>query len=203
MNPLKLALIAGGGYLLYRYYQMSQEPPSNTGATGTGPAGGTIPAGTNPATGTTGGSTTPTNNNTTTTGGGGGTSTTQTTIPMLMAQLYNNDAGVTPGVIAGTQYGSGREYVTAKGAAGDSAAIGVLDAAGVVYNVDQWNYFRALTGLPAIDSSSMDAIIGANDRGQEITASQYRARLAGAGLSGLSGIGNFNPTILDYAGVWY
>ncbi len=203
MNPLKLALIAGGGYLLYRYYQMSQEPPSNTGATGTGPAGGTVPAGTNPATGTVGGSSTPANTNTTTGGGGGNTTTTQTTIPMLMAQLYNNDAGVTPGVIAGTQYGSGREYVTAKGAAGDSAAIGVLDAAGVVYDVDQWNYFRALTGLPAIDSSSMDAIIAGNDRGQQITASQYRARLAGAGLSGLSGIGNFNPTILDYAGVWY
>jgi len=203
MNPLKLALIAGGGYLLYRYYQMTQEPVAGAPAVGTGPAGGTTPAGTNPVNTTTGGSSTPANANTTTTGGGGGTGTTQTTIPMLMAQLYNNDAGVTPGVIAGTQYGSGREYVTAKGAAGDSAAIGVLDAAGVVYNVDQWNYFRALTGLPAIDSSSMDAIIGANDRGQEITASQYRARLAGAGLSGLSGIGNFNPTILDYAGVWY
>lgn len=200
MNPLKLALIAGGGYLLYRYYQMSQEPPSNTGATGTGPAGGTTPAGTNPINTTTGGSSTPANTNTTATPPA---NTTTATVPMLMAQLYNNDAGVTPGIIAGTQYGSGREYVTAKGAAGDSAAIGVLDAAGVVYDVDQWNYFRALTGLPAIDSSSMDAIIAGNDRSQQITASQYRARLAGAGLSGLSGIGNFNPTILDYAGVWY
>jgi hypothetical protein len=107
-----------------------------------------------------------------------------------------------PGVVATlpTQYQDGRSYVTAQGAAGNVYAMKILTDNNVLYNIDQWNFWRALTGATAVDSNLMDQLI-VGDRSTPITVTEYRRRLSTVGLSGFSnGLGNlFN----GFVGEWY
>lgn len=206
MNPMQLVLIAAGGYLLWRYMQgAGGVVTGGTDTTGT-VAGGT---GTGSSTGTsTGGTGTSTNGTSTTTGGTGtstgGTSTTGSTGStdnaeyIAMASLW----GEVPASVATlpTQYQDGQSYVTAQGAAGNTYAMKILTDNNVLYNIDQWNFWRALTGATAVDSNLMDQLI-VGDRSTPMTVTEYRRRLSTVGLSGISnGLGTlFNGSVGD----WY
>jgi len=224
MNPMQLVLIAAGGYLLWRYLQGSGAAVTGGVDTGTGTvtgAGSSTGTGTGAGTGTSTGGT-----STTTTGGGGtstgGTSTTGTGTGSNTGSGSGSGSGTTtpdyassaeytamtslwaevPGVVATlpTQYQDGQSYVTAQGAAGNVYAMKILTDNNVLYNIDQWNFWRALTGATAIDSNIMDQLI-VGDRSTPITVVEYRRRLFTVGLSGISnGLGTlFNGSVGD----WY
>lgn len=146
MNPLQLLLIAGAGYLAWRYY-------SDGAGTTTPPTAGT-PSG---STGNTGTNTTPTGGSGGGNGGSGGGSSTTVDI----------------------------EDVKAAAAGGDLTAVAAADAANVRLNIDQWNFYREVSGAAAISPDAMPGLIGSSNRGDLILASEYRARLAANGLAGL------------------
>lgn len=180
MNPIQLFLILGGGYMLYRYYTASTAPTTPTPGTGAG--GATITPGNN-GTGAGAGSG----------AGGGSVVTPPPPIPP------NPPANVTPlpivttpppGTYPSAVYATMPEGdVLALAAAGNEAAVNWVAGRGTTLNIDQWNYYREAGGRPPIDPSTMDTLI-TGDRAELLTITQYRQRLAGAGLSGLGmGVG--------------
>lgn len=176
MDPMRLILLAVGGYLVYKATigKAAAVPPA---------AGGTTPGGTT----TTGGTTTPgtsTGSGTTTSGG-----TTQQFV-FDYAALWNEDLSQVSRLQMPFQ--NGKDYVLARGAVGDAAAIAVLNAHNVLLGPDQWNVYHVLGGAPVIDPTTMDTFI-AGDR-SPITVTEYRTRLLNAGLSGV-GLGN-------WGGIW-
>lgn len=181
MDPMRLILIAVGGYLVYRATigkAATAVPGTTPGATGGTTPSGTTSGGTTPGTTPSGGTT------------GGATDQTRPSV-----EFYNALWAEDPGQVSRLQmpFQNGKDYVMAKGANGDTNAMSVLVNHGVQQGPDQWNVYHALGGGPAISPQVMDAYI-AGDR-SPISVTEYRIRLTNAGLSGLSGLG-------DWGGVW-
>lgn len=179
MNPIQLLLIAAGGYMLYRYYT-SQDAPT-PGTPGTGAGGAVITPGNNtgnPAAGAGAGAGTGTGNPI------GNPPPPPVTPPVTpLPQVTTPPPGTLPGVV----YASMPEGdVLALAAAGNESAIAWVGNRNTTLNIDQWNYYRELGGKPPVDPATMDTLIAGGDRSTPITIGQYRAKLAGAGLSGLA-----------------
>lgn len=174
MDPMRLILIAIGGYLVYKATvgKAAAVPPATGGGTVPGGSGGTATPGT--------GGSTPTPNTP------GGTNPPVNNADAFYAALWNE----TPSEVSklSAPFDNGKDYVMARGAVGDQAAINVLMGHNVLQGPDQWNVYHVLGGAPVIDPSVMDAYI-AGDR-SPISVTEYRARLGSASLSGL-GMGSW------------
>lgn len=177
MDMMRLALIAGGGFLVYKYAQGAGLLPGSGGVTPGVPTEPVVPgAGTTP-----GGGGDPTAGGTTAPGTGGGNVVTMDPL----AEYWAGNAARLATLPA--QYaGDGRRYVTALGAVGAADAMAFLESQGVVHNVDQWNWYREQTGAAPVSPDLMPELLGDAPRDSLITVTEYRTRLAGAGLSGLA-----------------
>lgn len=181
MDPMRLILIAVGGYFLYTYYQKQQQtgiaPGPVVGGGGANPPVGTVnPGGT----------------------AAGGTNTTQPIVPGNTAPpvvpaatvtqatlLWNGDPATLQRV--GLALADAQNYVIMHAAAGDADAINTVAAAGIRYTVDQWNYYRGLLKSP-VPTELMDGMLNPNvprDQQPPISINEYLSLLHGVGLSGL------------------
>lgn len=181
MDPMRLILIAIGGYLVYRATigktPATAVPGATPGTTGT-TTGGTTSGGTTPGT-------TPSSGTTS-----GATDQTRPSVEFYAALWAEDPAQLSR---LPMPFVSGKDYVMAKGANGDTNAMSVLISRSVIQGPDQWNVYHAMGGGSAISPQVMDAYI-AGDR-SPISVTEYRSRLASAGLTGLSGLGT-------WGGVW-
>lgn len=183
MNPKFLIVAAVGGYGLWWYSQRAARPEI-TGPVTTNPNQTTTPGliAATPKTRVIGRGSGGVADHTTSGGAAGGD---------FAANATNPDFPGHPPPAADRAEGVAR-----RAANGDAASIVYADSMGLKFNSDQWNWYRwAGSGVQTTTD-----LFPAGDRGALMTASEYLARRAAAGLSGLDD-GGIDPGVMVFAAV--
>lgn len=176
----RILLLFGAGYLLWEWYQKNQM--TLPGGVNPGTTPGTAP-GTTPGTGT---GTTPVDPPANTDG----------TVADGTFSYFNFILMGDPVYLARVPQGPWNlpaDYVYAQAAAGNANAIHATDRNNVLFNVDQWNFYRVVAGKAPVDAALMTQLTAEGN--DPMLASEYRRRIEGAGLTGLF-------SNLGMGGVW-